>query len=252
MSTDWVPVSLSHHRGCSYQPRKGYAYTEAENLAPVLLAELYSVLPHFVIAFAPVNKNLLPVAILGVEEKQNLYVQKDGMWLAAYVPACFRSEPFRLLSDDKGQKVLAIRREAIGSEGQPLFTDSDELAVQDVLNFLSGCEHNRAQTLKAAAKLEEVGVLEPLELSVPVDGEPTRLLKGLLKVNEEALKELDGKQLERLRGDALKLAYAQLFSLAQVGQLSSRLKLQTQQKPAGLEDVDALFQAKDDTLKFNF
>jgi hypothetical protein len=252
MTIEWKVVSVSEHRNSCYTPRAGYRHAASSVVAPLLVAELDNALSHFVIAFARLKEQVVPVAVLGLEENQNLYLNADGKWLGLYVPACFRSEPFKLLQTADEQKVLGIRTDALVTNGQPLFTASGELAVKDVLNFLASCESNRAATHQAATLLDQAGVLEPMVLKVPVPGSPQRVMNGLYKVNEAALNGLDAHSFAELQGDSLKLAYAQVFSMSQVSQLTNRLLHHSKNQPLESVDVESMFSQNNDTLKFDF
>ena len=93
--TQWIALSRSEHAGAHYRPRQGYAHAAGDYLAPVLVAELSRLLPHYVLAFIQGETGFLPVALLGTGLGQNLYLNHDQRWLADYVPAVLRGYPFR-------------------------------------------------------------------------------------------------------------------------------------------------------------
>ena len=105
-------------------------------------------------------------------------------------------------------------------------------------------------------KLADAGVIEawPLQIGRGEGQEPLKV-NGLFRISEKALSGLDAEALHALRGGPLSLAYAQLFSTHQFGELKKRADLlaeaaRTQQAP---ENLDSLFDSgPDDDLEFDF
>lgn len=249
---EWRAVSRQAHADLGYRPREGYRHTEGQMVSAVLLTELPALLPHYVLGFVPGAEGVVPVALLGVEKDQNLYLHQDGCWLGKYAPALMRAFPFALADGDNGNKVLAVAAEQISEGGEPFF-DGDELSasVQEVLDFITRCEHAREATLNAANALSERGILTDWQLRVTV-GEERKQVNGLKRVDERALNQLDAEAYASLQGAPMQLAYAQLYSMAQVDQLSQRFELK--QKSSGSinteVDLERLFGDEDDDLTF--
>ena len=66
------------------------------------------------------------LAITGLEQGRNLFVDDKGRWLGEYLPAVLRTWPFRLLDqeDEEGSRPIAVQREALNlSKGDALFDD---------------------------------------------------------------------------------------------------------------------------------
>ena len=256
--TQWIPLSRTAHADHGYTPREGYHHAAGRMIAPVMLAELPKLLPHYVLGFLAGDDGSLPVAVLGVEKHRNLYLHPDGRWLGKYVPAALRGYPFVLAAQHKpasqGDKTLSIAEAHLVEEGgQPLF-DGGEPAkpVADALAFLTQCEHSRHATKAACQALESAGVLVPWKLIVPI-GDGHQQVNGLYRVDEQALNALGAATYATLQGAPMQLAYAQLFSTHQTEQLTQRAALheklaETQTPPA---DLDAVFGDTDD-LEFDF
>ncbi|WP_286978888.1 SapC family protein [Pseudomonas sp.] len=252
--TQWIALSRTAHAEKTYMPREGYRHAVHQMVAPVMLAELAKCLPHYVLGFLAGDDGLLPVAVLGVEKDQNLYLHPDGRWLGKYVPATLRGYPFVLAKSSKGDKTLSIASDHLAEEGgQPLF-DGGEPAkpVADTLAFLTQCERNRQTTQAACQALESAGVLVPWTLIVPI-GEGHKQVNGLYRVDEQALNALDAETYATLQGAPMQLAYGQLYSMAQVEQLTQRAALQDKladaHPPANLDEI---FSEGDDELMFDF
>ena len=89
---------------------------------------------------------------------------------------------------------------------------------------MTQCEQNRQLTDTAAAALATAGIIEPWPISIGRgEGQEPLKINGMHRINEEALNKLDAEALSGLRASgALVLAYAQLFSIAQMDQLTNR------------------------------
>ncbi|MFP4138815.1 MAG: SapC family protein [Halomonas sp.] len=253
----WIALSRSAHAEHDYRPRRGYHHAAGCMAVPALLAELPKLLPHYVLAFAEREGELMPVVVLGLAEGENLYLHPDGRWLASYVPSALRGHPFQLSSSAHGERTLAVESTqlAAAGEGEPLFAEDGELAepVASTLAFLAQCADNRALTFKASRALAEAGVLRPWSLSVTVNEVP-HTLGGLQRIDEPALNRLLADDYAALQGAPMTLAYAQLFSTHQSLQLARRAEFQAQlaARHEPPEDLGSLFGEDDDDLEFDF
>lgn len=253
--TRWIALSRTEHAQAYYRPRKGYWFAAEQTVAPILLAELGRLIPHYVLGFLHQEEAYLPVALLSLDGKTNLYLNADGRWIGSYVPASLRGYPFGLANNDGGDKLLAIDGQHLVAQGEPLFDDAGELSepIARTLQFLSQCDENRVMTEQMTKALGEAGVIEswPLQISRGQDQESLNM-QGLYRVNEKALNALDAETYATLRGGPMALAYAQLFSMNQLNQLTERAKVHAQQgADRQPENLDELF-GDDDDFIFDF
>jgi len=256
----WTVISKSSHAQTHYYPREGYHHTREQLVAPILLAELPKLTQHFMLGFMPQGEHFIAVALLGVEQGQNLYVHPDGRWLGSYVPASLRGYPFNLLPDEHGQQVLCIDAEQLVDAtdvGQALFDEhgqpSDALVKQ--LDFQQHCEANRQRTQQAVDALQQADVLQPWPLEISRgEGATPKRVEGLYRIDEKALNTLDAETYVTLQGAPMALAHAQLFAAHQLSQLTERAKFHAQTGPQEMpDDLDSLFNDDDDgDLSFDF
>ncbi len=251
-----IALSPSKHSHHSFTPRDGYHFAKQQSAVPILLAELSRVLPQYPIAFLPENGQYTAVAITG-DGKRNLYVNNDGKWLGEYVPSAMRGYPFTLANNSEGQTIFCIHEEHLhpDTDHQPLFTDSKELTAEakQHLDFLSQCEVNRKQTIKATAALAENNLLIPWTLTIAGVDDAPQNIAGICRVDEQALNQLPADQFAALRtSGALALAYAQMFSMSQHTQLSERITYHDKHSTSvSEEDIARIFAKNDDILKFS-
>jgi hypothetical protein len=240
---EWIALSPSQHADQRYLTRDGYNFAAPLSVASIVLAELHKLLPHYVIVFLKEGEHYQPMVLLGVGEK-NLYVAPNGKWLGNYVPASVRSYPFILANDEQGGKVFAIDAEHLSErEGDALFDDDEKLTgmAAKTFEFLNQYEHNRHATQQTADALDQAGVVEPWPLSIERnEGQEPLKVNGLYRINEQALNSLEDDVYATLKGAPMALAYAQMFSIAQLNQLADRSTFHaqhdaSQQAPETLE-----------------
>jgi len=264
---EWTAVSRTQHADSYFWPRQGYGFAAQEQVVPVLIAELTKLLPHYTLGFIQqgegAHQRYQPVALTGLGGERNLYLHSDGRWLASYVPSVLRGYPFRMAKADNDQQVLAIEQDSLTDDpsAQPLFDDDGNLTekVQQTLNFLTQCDNNRQVTQAASQRLGDTGLIEPWPLKLERgEGQEPLSVQGLYRINEKAMNELAAEAFADLRNHgALALAYAQLFSMSQLSQLTERAKFHEkhhakQADQSANRDIDSLLDGDDDDLTFDF
>lgn len=217
----------------------GYGFADSENFCPVVLEELASAVREYLIVF-PNNDTALPHVLLGVRDKENLFVDSEGRWRGTYIPAHFRRYPFvlgRAEGSQEGQENFTVAIEPSApqlstEQGEPLFTPEGEPSelLQRQIQFLRALQQQLQRTQAAVRELESLELFDNQQLDVQHEGQQLAKITGLRMVNEERFKALDPQSLVRLRDSgALDLVYAHLFSRSNL-----RLGLLAQQtrKPA--------------------
>ncbi|OWV29181.1 SapC family protein [Halomonas campaniensis] len=248
--SNWVTLSRQKHASMRYSPRQNYRFTADQAVAPILAGELRQALTQFVMGFIKREERYHLVALLGRAAHSHHYIHpEDGRWLGTYVPAHFRGYPFAVeRRQDSDEMVLQVHADHLLQQGgEPLFDEQGELTetVKRQLDFVGECAKNRRLTDTACQTLAEQGILKPWQTTEDGPG-----IKGLYKVEEEALNRLTAQQLHQLQGVPLAVAYGQMFSMAQHDQLAQRAALHA--KIGVTESVDELFADDSDDLQFDF
>lgn len=254
--TQWIALSKTDHAQSFHWPSDDYHFASEQQVVSVLFAELGKLLPHFTLAFIKDNECYKPVAITGLGE-DNLYLHPDGTWLGDYIPATLRGHPFQLVRTQTDEKLVCIAEDYLTEErsAKPLFDEDGSLSkpVAETVEFLRECQRNRQVTLSLTQKLADAGVMEEWPLTLERDeGQKPLTVNGLYGINEQALNDLDAETLHGLRGGPLSLAYAQMFSTHQLGELTKRAKFLADfhtQKTA--HNFDGLF-SDEEKLIFDF
>jgi hypothetical protein len=269
MMSRFIPLNPKEHVTHGWKRFDSMAFAEHDVCAPIVLAELKMLLPHYPLAFIRNGEQrFTAVALQGVYAKQNLMISPQGKWLVPYIPSVYRGYPFALQQVDQAGEahfVLCFDSESglyrempdAGSGNERFFDDDAQLttATRGVLDFLMQRQRSQAHTQIATDLLAELGLLKPLSWPFASPDKARTPVTGLYRVNEQALSELKDDDLARLaRSDALMLGHAQLLSMPRFDVLPRlyRLHYPPAAEPAGLDQIEQLFGDKDDTLKFNF
>ncbi|MFL6660056.1 MAG: SapC family protein [Massilia sp.] len=227
-----VPVSHGRHAKCSIEAVPGYAVARHINSVPVMAIEFPQVAAEYTIVFAENGEDVVPVAILGVRNQENLFLDSEDNWLANYVPAFIRRYPFVFsLSDDADTYTLCIDESFSGlnneGRGDTLFSADGKPTgyIEGVLNFLQEYRIQFQNSEMLCKKLKELNLLEPMQADFTLaEGEQLQLA-GFQAVNRERLKALSGETLQQLfESDELELIYFHLHSLRNFDTIKDRLK----------------------------
>ena len=258
--SSWVPVSRTQHAKSRWRPRTGYEHAADHQVLPIMIAELARLVPYYVLGFIKrEDESYQAVALVGLGGPRNVYVNPDSLWLCDYVPAAIRGFPFSLQHDADGNSIFCIYDEYLADDKDfpHIFVDDGKLEPQaaKALEFLNQCEGNRRVTDKATTELAAADVIEPWPISIGRgEGKEPLKISGLHRINEEALNKLDAQPFADMRlSGALPLAYAQLLSMAQMSQLTSRAEYLAKASKqvshdAGLSDLFS----NEDTGSLNF
>jgi len=250
-------LSKNTHSGKHWRRPVDYFFTDMNVIAPLVVQELPKAMLSLPIAFVPRAQSYRPVAVQGLLPDKNLFVAKDGRWLAGYTPAAYRSYPFALANTEDGQQVLCVDEDSglVGTEGEAFFNEDGTLsqAVSEVLNFLTEVGNNRSATQRLCDLLQKHSLIQPWQIKVQGDkGE--QAIEGLFRIDEAALNQLPTEAFMELRDSgALVLAYCQLLSMQHLpllGQLA-QLHAEADQKAALQTDGEISLEfMKNETISF--
>ncbi len=247
--SSWIALSSTEHANKHWQPKDGYEFASGQQVVPIILAEIAKILPHYVTGFVQDEGGSFQwVALVGVGGERNLYVTRDSKWFCSYIPANLRAYPFAVLKKEDGNGVFCLNKAHISEDRSypRIFESNGELerSVAEALEFISQCERNRLLTAKACASLNEANLIQPWSISIDrgTHQEPLKI-QGMHRIDEEKLNALGAERLAALRDiGALSLAYAQLFTIAQMDQLTLRAEFLAKANKnitpsAGLDDL---------------
>ena len=122
------PVLLDRekHKRLHVRPSTSFAFTRKANSVYLAAVEFGEAMKEFAIVFTrAANGKVVPVAMLGLRSRENLFVGDDEKWDARYIPAFVRRYPFVLAQ--AGEQLAVCIDEAYGGfnlkDGDPLFDE---------------------------------------------------------------------------------------------------------------------------------
>lgn len=239
-----VPLNRDQHRKLRLRPAESKARFSANtHYVPVAGTEFYQAARDYPLLF-PKDGGNGPIALLGLREGENLFLQADGSWLeGVYVPAFVRRYPFILARDgDSDTRTVCIDTEFSGfgeAEGQALFDEEGNGTeyLDGVIEFLNRYAADMELTGAFLAKLEELGLLVERNLRITDSKGRNFHLNEFRIVDEGKLAQLDDVALGELhRKGWLGWIYAHLISVGNVNQLPVRVSLESVAGDVGAED----------------
>ncbi len=223
-----VPLNPERHAALRLRPQAGYRFAASVDRSLLMQAEMIRAAASYPILFAtaPGGDAFHPLALLGLEAGENLFVGADGVWRSDYVPAVIRSYPFALArAGSDGDVALCIdaASESISlTEGDPLFDGQAQptTALESIRSHFAHLRQMQQQTDLFCRALAERNLLSPLEIRVRREGR-TLELNGLFAVNEDRLEGLSDARLAPLRQARwLGAIYAHIVSLQHIQRLA--------------------------------
>jgi hypothetical protein len=218
-----VAVNNVTHAALCINETPDYRVAAQVDALPLLASELGQALRHYPLAFLDTGPDSAPllVAITGLANGHNLFVDAQGRWLSgAYVPAYVRRYPwFAVQVHTQGDLLLAMDDTATQlnqEQGTSLFDEQGQPSalLQQVMAFEREYRFWGLRTQAMVLALQQAQVLEPGQFTLTAHGGESRQLNGLLVVSETRLQQLTPETLLTLHSaDALGLAYAQLMSM---------------------------------------
>jgi hypothetical protein len=227
------PIVLNRetHKALKIRSVPSYAYAAGINSVPLTSNEFASAARQLPILFVPdTNGNPSPVALLGLRRDENLFVDSDGRWADAYVPAFIRRYPFVLIQGAKPEELtvgIDAAYPGFNTEvGEPMFGEdgSEGPGLKRAIEFLNAYRIEAQRTQDLAAQLQRLDLLIPQTITVNHKDGTKSTLDGFSVVDEQRLAKLDDREaVTLLRNGHLAWIYMHLLSLYNIADLSSRL-----------------------------
>lgn len=222
-------LNRDEHKALQLRQADNCAFAANTHLVPLAGLEFYQAARHYPIVFIGEGDKAAPIALLGLQEGQNTYVDAAGQWASnQYVPAFVRRYPFVLAQSGEEDFTVCIDSEYAGwnkEEGQRLFNEdgANSEYLDEMIRFLNNFTSEMERTRTFVARLDELGLLVTRSFQLNhVNGE-SFVLRDFLAVDEEKFTQLTDEQVLALHKDGfLGWIYAHLMSLGNVNQLFER------------------------------
>lgn len=223
-------LNKEQHGALGITPLKSpFSFCAKVRAAPVTVNEIAVASRSYPIIFTS-QTNLVPLAVLGVIDDVNLFVNDNGEWdTEFYAPGYLRRYPFAFASESNGARfALVLDRAYSGiseASEQPFFENGQaSLAVQNVIEFCKSYETDRLRTEQMMKKLGEYDLIagQAAQVAASEGATPVTFAQyfGIDVAKFEALS--DEKFLELRKSGLLSVIYAQIFSNANWRSLFAR------------------------------
>jgi hypothetical protein len=222
------PLSSSTHAGHRTRSAQKAPFLATAHAVPITIDEFIAAQRFYPIVFS-VGENPVPLALMGLNEGVNVFVDADGKLLSeTYVPAYVRRYPFMLarLRPDVEELSLCFdpQSDLVGAfeDGNPLFADGKPTETTNaILKFCEEFEISAQRTAAFMKELKDAELLIDGEVSIqPPGAEKPFVYRGFRMVSEEKLRELRGDELRKInQNGVLPLVFAHIFSLPQIREI---------------------------------
>jgi len=235
-----VPLDRERHRGLRLKRWGTAEFAAKAHFVPIVAVELYEAARDYPVVFTG-GENAVPVAVLGLRDGENLFVEADGRWArGTYVPMFVRRYPFILsrTSPESTDYAVCIDESFDGlsdSEGEPLFDENgnETELVARVVNFLQEALTEAERTRRFVERLKELDLLVVQSMQVKDPAGRVFAMNDLRVVDESKLKALDTDVIADLhRSGYLPCIYAHLFSLGNTSRLAFRVPMNEESQAA--------------------
>ena len=219
------PLSPEDHGGLGVkQVAEPFGFMRQAHAVPITVTEFGLAASSYPIIFVGTDRT--PVAVMGVRQGQNLFVDANGRVPDDhYVPAFARRYPFVFASDDQSDRlILCVDRAAPMVSNQPevpFFENGEPTKfTNDAIEFCKEFERQRRATAEFTKMIRDLDLMEEKSIGFqPRDAQgnesgPQQKVADYFAISEERLSALpDDKYLELRNNGALGACYAHLVSL---------------------------------------
>jgi hypothetical protein len=219
------PLSSVEHANLKTRAVEKAPFLAKAHAIPLTVDEFVMAQRFYPIIFS-IGDNPVPLALMGLNEGVNAFVDDDGKLLQdAYVPAYIRRYPFMLARLREGVDDLSLcfdpKSDMVGDfeDGQALFDNGQTTdTTKNILKFCEEFEMSAQRTNAFMIELKDSGLLIDGEVAIqPNDSDTPFIYRGFMMVDENKIRELRGDTLRKMNQNGmLPLIMAHLFSLSMI------------------------------------
>lgn len=165
------------------------------------------------------QREIAPMAVLGLQPGENLMLRPDGSWGARYTPALLRGYPFGIAPIGADNYAVCVDAGAGGlaaDEGERLFDDAGEptALLTERRQFVEEVEREAQRTRLFGRRLLELDLLRSMRFDATLPDGQKLSVDGFLALDEEKLNALpDATVIDLHKSGVLALLHAHQISL---------------------------------------
>ncbi len=226
-------LDADRHSRLAISDTADYGFARGTHIVPLNAIEFSAACRHYPVLFNS-QADLMTVALVGLQEQENLFIEDTGAWTAGcYVPAFIRRYPFVLTKQPKGENEDVVLCIDAGSNhvtddgmGEPLFENGkpgDVIRRMASFSAAFAKEQGRTRAFVAACRDADVLIDRAVRLSL-TDGRQVEL-RGFQVIDENKLRDLSEDRLKQWWEQGWSaLAFAHLISLGNFGRLIHKVQ----------------------------
>jgi len=227
---DFQPLNVEQHKNLGYAERYGAAYGHQVGAVMVMPNEFARIQREYPILFRkdPKTGRFFPVALLGLEEHENLFLDENSAWNRGYIPLAVRQGPFLIgfqPQDTEPKRVVYVdlNDARIQQNTAPALFNEDgtSSAVLDGIRDVLSARHEGAARLEPMLDaFLKYDLLEPVRLDITLTNGATIHFDAGYTVHVEKLMALENEAVIELhRSGFLSLAYNVADSVSNIQSL---------------------------------
>jgi hypothetical protein len=226
-----VLLDSAKHRNRRVVPSGSFAFARKANSLFVAGVEFAEACKEYAIVFTRHGTGkVVPVLMLGLRGRENLFVNDADEWTGRYVPAFLRRYPF-VLAQLPGQTAMGVCIDDAFSgfsekEGEPLFDAQGGYTpfLKNALDFLGNYQREYLRTEAFCQRVEQAGLLMEMNARADLVDGRSFTVQGLMVIDEKKLLALpDAVALSFFRAGELHLISMHLLSLGNMKALVDRM-----------------------------
>jgi hypothetical protein len=223
-----VPLDRQAHARLRVRNADHFLFTADAPLIPLLTAEFAPVAREYPIVFMKDDGVTVPVALTGMPQGKNLFLDAKGRWDARYVPAYVRRYPFVFAETSPENYTVCIDPSSDllnEKEGTPLFESNGEpsASLQETIKRLGDYQRVTNFTRSFTQRIAAANLLMEANAKAELPDGRSYMWRGFWTVDEARFRELPEATLkEWFTSGELGLVYAHLLSLGNLADLLRR------------------------------
>lgn len=213
------PLDVRRHKTLGLNDASEYQFAVGANAIPIHVGEFALVARDYPIVFVG-GDTPMPVAIVGIRQNENLFVDSNGGWAAGrYIPAYVRRYPFLFLrNDSENQLILCFDKASnrVVEGAQNPFFEGEEPSefTKKALEFATSVQQQFSATERFMTFLKERDLLTTQQRNFVLFTGEQRSLTDFQAIDETKFNELDDEAFLSLRKTgAIGAIYCHLVSL---------------------------------------